>query len=87
MYLCTYMNGDNMNDMGKEAFESHYHGLSKEDIERFITEVVIDGNDQMREKRKAFFDANLLPSNGCSVAENIINEIKRGIKKEDAPLY
>ena len=81
MYLCTYMNGNNMNEMGKGAFNSHYHGLSKEDIERFITEVVIDGNDFMKEKRKEFFDTNLLPPNGFSVAENIINEIKRELHK------
>ena len=77
MYLATYMNGNNMNEMGKAAFNSHYHGLCKEDIENFILDVVISGNDIMKEKRKEFFDENLLPPNGCSVAENIINEIKK----------
>lgn len=79
MYLATYMNGDNMNEMGKGAFESHYHGLSKEDIEAFVRNVVIEGKDTMKEQRKAFYDANLLPPNGVTVAENIINEIKKEI--------
>lgn len=77
MYLATYMNGDNMNEMGKGAFNSHYHGFNKEDIEKFIKDVIIGGNDPLREKRKEFFAENLLPPNGKSVAENIICEIKK----------
>lgn len=80
MYLATYMNEKNMNEMGKEAFHSHYIGLSIEDIERFIVDVVINGNDSMREKRERFFNENLLPPNGVSVAENIINEISKTLE-------
>lgn len=79
MFLATYMNADNMNDMGKGAFECHYKGLNKDDIEFFINEVVLKGNDTMGEFRRRFYEENLLPPNGRSVAENIINVIKTNI--------
>ena len=81
MYLATYMNGDNMNEMGKGAFESHDHGLNKEDIDIFVSDIVIQGQDTMKLQRQSFYEANLLPPNGCSVAENIINDIKKALNK------
>lgn len=81
MYLSTYMDDSNMNMMGQEAFRSHYHGKSKIDIEQFILEVVLNEHDSMEEQRITYFNKNLLPPNNCSVAENIINEIKKELHK------
>lgn len=80
LYLSTYMTADNMNEMGKEAFLSHYQGMTKEDIERFVKDVVLGGKDTMKETRQRCFEKNLLPPNGVSVAENIINEISRNLE-------
>jgi len=60
------------NDTVKAAFRLHQHGITKEEIERFIINV-IDGKDDSKEKRIAFFHDNLTPPNGKTAAENIID--------------
>ena len=51
------------------------------DVKRFLEEVVLDGNDDMKSVREQFYKDILLPPNGCSVAENIIREIKKELIK------
>lgn len=58
----------------QKAFDLHYKGRSKEDIERFIRNV-IDGVDPIKEKRLNFFKEYLLPPNGQSATRNIIDAI------------
>ena len=64
---------------GKQAIAVHYHGHSCADIERFIEETVLGGNDPKRAEREAFFQKYLLPPNGQSVAKNILDELERGL--------
>lgn len=65
---------DNMIPYAKEAFDLHYKGLSRVDIEQFIQDVIA-GKDPRAEERKAFFEKNLLPPHGKTACENIINAI------------
>lgn len=65
------------NIVGKKAYYCHYHGNNIEDINCFLDNVVLGGNDEMKSIRKQFYNDVLLPPNGCSAAENIINEIKK----------
>lgn len=81
MFLSKYDREGQSNEVGKKAFHCHYEGTTAEDIERFIVDVVINGNDTMTEKRQQFYDDILVPPNGLSVAENIINEIKKELHK------
>lgn len=69
------------NIVGKKAYRCHYHGLSISDIEQFLNKVVLEGDDSMKSEREQFYNDVLLPPNGCSVAENIINEIKKELHK------
>lgn len=62
---------------GTLAIEQHYIGKSIHDIEQFIKDVVIDGKDTMREQRNHFCFERLDISNGISVANNILSEIKK----------
>ena len=80
LYLGTNRE-EQSNIVGKKAYQCHYHGNSIEDIENFITSVVIEGNDPMKNDRREFFNANLLPPHGKSVAENIIDELKKELCK------
>lgn len=77
MFLSNYDRIGQSNEVGKKAFQCHYEGTTAEDIERFIVDVVINGKDTMAEKRQQFYNDILVPPNGLSVAENIINEIKK----------
>lgn len=65
------------NIIGKKAYNCHYHGTTIEDIKKFLEVVVIDDKDDMRPIRETFYNEVLLPPNNCSVAENIIREIKK----------
>ena len=81
MYLLKEPNADhtaNQTAWAKDAFMLHYHGTTKEDIRRFI-EQVIANDDPLKDKREDFYRTSLLPPNGCSASENIINAIL-GIK-------
>lgn len=60
-----------LNEFGQGCLNCHYKGNSIKDIEEFINNVLIGGNDTMFEKRMSFYIENLLPPNGKSVAENI----------------
>lgn len=75
MFMTNYDRESQCNAVGKRAFAAHYHGTSREDIQSFIEDVVIGEKDTMAEKRHQFYNDILVPPNGKSVAENIINEI------------
>lgn len=65
---------DGLNELGKKAFNMHYLGRCKEDIESFVNNV-IQGKDNMRKMREDFYERYLLPPDGKTASENIINAI------------
>ena len=65
---------DNMIPYAREAFDLHYKGKTREDIESFILDV-IDEKDPLKEKRARFKEQNLIPPNGKTACENIIDSI------------
>lgn len=75
MYLInSEHHADNLNRMTTEAFNLHYKGRSKEDIENFIQQVIA-GLDPMEPQREKFFADQLTPPHGKTACENIINAI------------
>ena len=60
-------------EFGQLAMRQQYVGKTEEDIIRFIENTVIAGNDPMKHKREEFVKQYLLPPNGKSVAENIMD--------------
>lgn len=66
---------DNMNEFGKRAFNLHYKANQAEDIKKFVDEVVINGNDNLKGDRLKFYNECLKSPNGKSTSENIINAI------------
>jgi CDP-glycerol glycerophosphotransferase (TagB/SpsB family) len=81
LFLSNYDRQKDANEAALKAFESWYHATTDAEIENFIKDVLIAGNDSMKDKRIAFYNDVLLPPNGCSVAENIINDIKKALNK------
>ena len=78
---CMYLCGDEsyFNDLTKDALSCYYRGSTKEEIRMFIQDVVIGGSDTLKEKREAFYQEHLLPPNGKSAAENIIDSLSERI--------
>lgn len=62
---------------GMEAFECHYHGKGRVEVERFLRDVVVGGKDPMSEVRRAFFERYLQPIGGKMPSERIIYEIEK----------
>lgn len=63
------------NSYGIECFKQHYHGFTIVDIERFLTNVVLNSNDYMSIGRIEFVEKYLKTSNTNSVAQNMLNSI------------
>ena len=75
MYLPSNDNhADNLNAMAKRAYELHYKGFSKSDIEQFIDNVIA-GVDPRKEERMEFVNQYLRPPHGKTACENIMNAI------------
>lgn len=79
LYLGNYDREAQCNEVGKRAYRCYYVGKSVEDIEAFILRIIEGKDDTLADKRKAFYDEVLLPPNGKSVAENMLDEIVKGI--------
>lgn len=60
-------------EFGQLAMRQHYVGKCKEDIIEFIENVVLKGDDPMKQGRRDFYDRYLLPPNGKTVAENTMD--------------
>lgn len=83
MYLLKNNPQEVFNDFGIKSFEQHYHGRTCEEIEHFIEDVVLNGNDPKLESRENFFQEYLGPYNGALPSENIINVIESMISGID----
>lgn len=75
MYLAKEGIDNTLNGFGRKAFDLHYKGITEEDVTRFIEDVVIGGNDPMKGDRDKFYRQHLLPPNGKTATENMIDEI------------
>lgn len=64
------------NELGVACFEHHYCGYSIQDIENFIVNVVIEGNDTMKSQRNLFVQEQLFLQNSNTVAENMLRELE-----------
>ena len=66
-----------LNDMGKALHSMMYHAKDnlREEVSRFIEDVVIAGNDPYREERLAFVKNEMMPPNGRTAAENVYQYI------------
>lgn len=63
-----------MYDFSKKAFDLCYKGSDERDIEAFINSV-INGEDPLKGERELFYNKYLLPPNGKSACQNIIDDI------------
>lgn len=70
-----------LNALGKAGLHVHYPGKCREDIISFLDNVVLKGEDPMREKRLAFREKYLTVPGENSVADNIYNELVASIWK------
>jgi len=70
---------DRMNEIGKEAITKLYIGKTKNDIEKFILDVIINGDDPMKNERNKFFNSVIKPPHNKMASNNIYNNIRSEI--------
>ena len=70
------------NELGKDVFNRLLYKAPplSDEIENFLQNVVLNGNDPLSEKRRAFAKENLLPPDGKSASENIFNFLKKELR-------
>lgn len=80
MYLCrnTEMK-DKFNEFGIHSFDCHYQGRTALDVERFLQEVVLEGNDPMKPDRDRFFEDYLKPKDGLLPSQKILKILEEVI--------
>lgn len=65
---------DSLNEFATEAFNLHEKAIRHEDIEHFVQNV-IEGKDNNKKQRDAFYRKYLIPPYGNSACDNIISAI------------
>lgn len=78
---CKDRNAPDFGEIGDAALKAHYPAHGIEDIERFIEEVVLGGNDQMKSQRENVYQAYLKSPNGKTFSENVVDDILKGLGK------
>jgi hypothetical protein len=72
---------EKFNELGKMALGNLYIGKSKEEIEEFVINAILNGKDIKQEERLSFFNSVVKPPNNVSASENIYNHIVSEIFK------
>lgn len=67
---------DRFNEIGKMALSHLYQGKRSGDIEYFLNDVILNGNDFMQNERIQFFNSIVKPPNNVTASENIYNYLK-----------
>ena len=69
-----------MNETARKSMGLHYTGSSLKDIERFINDVVLDGNDPMAPRREEFYDKELKTPGTGNVSMNIFETFSSALR-------
>ena len=81
MYMCRSTDMTNkFNEFGKNSFACHYHGNTAKDFDHFLQNVVVNGDDSMRDDRERFFNEYLCPKDGVLPSRKILEIIEQFIK-------
>ena len=82
-HTVTQTSRTNLNEFGEILYKNFYIPKNdlKEDIENFIQDVVINGNDYKKEERTEFVKQYFGKINGKTASENIYDEIIKFLEK------
>lgn len=73
MYLSTGEGGEAYNTMSEDTLRCYHIGVEKAEIERFLLECVLGEEDPYAAQRREVRERYLLPPNGKSAAQNIVD--------------
>lgn len=70
---------DHLNSFGEKCFNLHYHAYKPSDVEDYVMNVVIAGNDTKKQERIDFYSKYLYPSDGVMPSDKIVKTIEEAI--------
>lgn len=68
---------EHLNPFGRMAFDMHYHVSNDNEIDDFIQNIVIKGNDIMHDEREIFFNTYLYPKDNILPSQKILNLLEK----------
>lgn len=71
---------ERINEFGRRLYMAHYHAKSKEDIKRFLLDIVLNDNDPMYFSRQSACNDLLIPPNGITASQNIIEFFRKNFE-------
>lgn len=69
------------NSFGQKCFACHYHSRSQAEVVEFIEQVVLDGNDSLKEQREQLYTNYLYPKDGIMPSQKIFNLLNDTLRK------
>lgn len=75
MFIVKDKDANHWNSFGQKCFDLHYHAYQPSDVEDYIKNVVIAGNDTMQAERDEFYKEYLYPKDGVMPSQKIVNAI------------
>lgn len=66
---------DECNEFGNACLALHYHASTTDEIVKFVNDVLLNGNDEMKDARKDFFNNELSFNDGLDAAERIYRDL------------
>lgn len=67
---------EHWNVFGEKAVNAHYQSRNKKQLIDFIENVVLNGNDWMKEERNNFVHSTLIPKNKLTASQNILEYLQ-----------
>jgi hypothetical protein len=67
---------EHWNVFGEKAVNAHYQSRNKKQLIDFIENVVLNGNDWMKEERNNFVHSTLIPKNKLTASQNILKYLQ-----------
>ena len=80
LFLANFGHDGQANEVAMRAYNAHYKAKTKNEICAFIDDVVLGDNDPLKKARESFFNEVLLPPNGRTASENILEELSKALK-------
>lgn len=77
--FCSNRQASELSEIGRVATDAHYPAHDVADIERFIEDVVLAGNDPKRKEREDVYQKYLKSPNGKTFSENVVEDILAGL--------
>lgn len=81
MFIVKDKDANHWNTFGQKCFDLHYHAYQPSDVEDYIKNVVIAGNDTMQPERDEFYKEYLYPKDGVMPSQKIVDTLMQTIEE------